>query len=285
MKLIKFLFIFTIIYTLMIFKPLTAQTNVQAGLYIGVDLNGRFSPYLDGGGKILLFYRFISDVFPGYIWEGIQTDLGISDHISAEMNRLTLFVNSSISQYFNIDVKVSMLNYYLSYANRGFINFDSPRDDFGTNGINAAHKTSNLSFEVEATPTFKISFLRSLFEGRGLILQAGVTFKYIYNMYGKYHLDYDLLLIRDQNDISYKLDSMFLFDLMPLTVGINYMLAYMNNTKQLWHSIGAYAHFQYEFLNRIYTEVNLRIGQYIYHPQYSASLYFDMNAMITYRII
>ncbi len=285
MKLIKFLFIFIIIYTLLIFKPLTAQTNMQSGLYIGADLNARFSPYLDGGGKILLFYRFISDVFPGYIWEGIKTDLGISDHISAEMNRLTLFVNSSISEYFNIDVKVSMLNYYLSYAKRGFINFNSPNDDFGTNSIANANKTANLSFEAEATPTFRISFLRSLFEGRGLTLQAGVTFKYVYNMYGKYHLDYDLLLIRDQNDISYKLDSMLLFDLMPLTVGINYMLAYMNNTKQLWHSIGAYAHFQYEFLNRIYTEVNVRIGQYISHPQYPATLYFDMNAMVTYRII
>ena len=55
MKLIKFLFIFTIIYTLIIIKPLGAQTNLQAGLYIGADLNGRFSPYMDGGGKIMLF--------------------------------------------------------------------------------------------------------------------------------------------------------------------------------------------------------------------------------------
>lgn len=178
-----------------------------------------------------------------------------------------------------------MLNYYLSYAKRGFVNFDSPKDEFGTNGIANAPKTSNLSFEAEVTPTFKVSLFRSLFEGRGLILQAGLTFKYAYNMFGKYHLDYDLLLIRDQNDISYKLDSMILFDLMPLTVGINYMLAYMNNTKQLWHSIGAYAHFQYEFINRIYTEVNLRIGQYLGHPEFPATLYFDMNAMITYRII
>ncbi|WP_300752438.1 toxin A [uncultured Brachyspira sp.] len=284
MKLLKFLIIF-ILYALVILKPLNAQTNMQAGLYIGADLNARFSPYLDGGGKIMLFYRFISDVFPGYIWEGIKTDVGISDHISAEMNRLTLFVNSSISEYFNIDVKVSMLNYYLSYAKRGFVNFNSPSDDFGTNSIANAQKTSNISFEAEATPTFKVSFLRSLFEGRGLTLQAGLTFKYAYNRYGKYYLDYDLLLIRDQNDISYKLDAMLLFDLMPLTVGINYMLAYMNNTKQLWHSIGAYAHFQYEFLNRIYTEVNVKIGQYIAHPQFPATLYFDMNAMITYRII
>lgn len=284
MKLLKFLIIF-ILYALVILKPLNAQTNMQAGLYIGADLNARFSPYLDGGGKIMLFYRFISDVFPGYIWEGIKTDVGISDHISAEMNRLTFFVNSSISEYFNIDVKVSMLNYYLSYAKRGFVNFNSPSDKFGTEEIANAPKTSNISFEAEATPTFKVSFLKSLFEGRGLTLQAGLTFKYAYNRYGKYYLDYDLLLIRDQNDISYKLDSMLLFDLMPLTVGINYMLAYMNNTKQLWHSIGAYAHFQYEFLNRIYTEVNLKIGQYIAHPQFPATLYFDMNAMITYRII
>lgn len=284
MKLLKFLIIF-ILYALVILKPLNAQTNMQAGLYIGADLNARFSPYLDGGGKIMLFYRFISDVFPGYIWEGIKTDVGISDHISAEMNRLTFFVNSSISEYFNIDVKVSMLNYYLSYAKRGFVNFNSPSDKFGTEEIANAPKTSNISFEAEATPTFKVSFLRSLFEGRGLTLQAGLTFKYAYNRYGKYYLDYDLLLIRDQNDISYKLDAMLLFDLMPLTVGINYMLAYMNNTKQLWHSIGAYAHFQYEFLNRIYTEVNLKIGQYIAHPQFTATLYFDMNAMITYRII
>ncbi|WP_304354582.1 toxin A [Brachyspira innocens] len=284
MKLLKFLIIF-ILYALVILKPLNAQTNMQEGLYIGADLNGRFSPYLDGGGKIMLFYRFISDVFPGYIWEGIKTDVGISDHISAEMNRLTFFVNSSISEYFNIDVKVSMLNYYLSYAKRGFVNFNSPSDKFGTEEIANAPKTSNISFEAEATPTFKVSFLKSLFEGRGLTLQAGLTFKYAYNRYGKYYLDYDLLLIRDQNDISYKLDAMLLFDLMPLTVGINYMLAYMNNTKQLWHSIGAYAHFQYEFLNRIYTEVNLKIGQYIAHPQFPATLYFDMNAMITYRII
>ena len=284
MKLLKFLIIF-ILYALVILKPLNAQTNMQAGLYIGADLNARFSPYLDGGGKIMLFYRFISDVFPGYIWEGIKTDVGISDHISAEMNRLTFFVNSSISEYFNIYVKVSMLNYYLSYAKRGFVNFNSPSDKFGTEEIANAPKTSNISFEAEATPTFKVSFLKSLFEGRGLTLQAGLTFKYAYNRYGKYYLDYDLLLIRDQNDISYKLDAMLLFDLMPLTVGINYMLAYMNNTKQLWHSIGAYAHFQYEFLNRIYTEVNLKIGQYIAHPQFPATLYFDMNAMITYRII
>lgn len=285
MKLIRFLFIVLITYTLMIFQPLMAQTNMQEGLIVGVDLNGRFSPYFDGGGKFMLFYRFISDVFPGYIWEGIKTDFGISDHISAEMNKLTIFVNSSISEYFNIDVKLSMLNYYLSYAKRGFVNFNSPNEKFGTGEIANANKTANTSFEAEATPTFKVSFLKSLFEGRGLILQAGLTFKYVYNMFGKYHLDYDLLLIRDQNDISYKLDSMLLFDLMPLTVGINYMLAYMNNTKQLWHSIGAYAHFQYEFINRIYTEVNLRIGQYLGHPEFPATLYFDMNAMITYRII
>ena len=285
MKLIRFLFIVVITYTLIMFQPLMAQTNMQEGLIVGVDLNGRFSPYLDGGGKVILFYRFISDVFPGYIWEGIKTDFGISDHISAEMNKLTLFVNSSISEYFNIDVRLSMMNYYLSYTKRGFVNFNSPNDKFGTDDIANANKTHNTSFEAEATPTFKVSFLRSLFEGRGLILQAGLTFKYVYNMLGKYHLDYDLLLIRDQNDISYKLDSMLLFDLMPLTVGINYMLAYMNNTKQLWHSIGAYAHFQYEFLNRIYTEVNLKIGQYITHPAFSSSLYFDMNAMVTFRIL
>ena len=284
MKLIKFVFIL-IIYIFVIFKPLTAQTNMQSGLYIGADLNGRFSPYLDGGGRIFLFYRFISDVFPGYIWEGIKTDVGISDHISAEMNRLTIFANTSIISYFNIDAKVSLLNYYTSYAKRGFVNFNSPNDEFGTNEILNAPKTSNISFEAEVTPTFKVSFLQFLFEGRGLTLQAGLTFKYSHNQNGKYHLDYDLLLIRDQDDISYKLDSMLLFDLMPLSVGINYMLAYMNNTKQLWHSIGAYAHFQYEFLNRIYTEVNLRIGQYIAHPQFQASLYFDMNAMLTYRII
>ena len=285
MKLIRFLFIVVITYTLIMFQPLMAQTNMQEGLIVGVDLNGRFSPYLDGGGKVILFYRFISDVFPGYIWEGIKTDFGISDHISAEMNKLTLFVNSSISEYFNIDVRLSMMNYYLSYAKRGFVNFNSPNDKFGTDDIANANKTHNTSFEAEATPTFKVSFLRSLFEGRGLILQAGLTFKYVYNMLGKYHLDYDLLLIRDQNDISYKLDAMLLFDLMPLSVGINYMLAYMNNTKQLWHSIGAYGHFQYEFLNRIYTEVNLKIGQYIAHPEFRATLYFDMNAMVTFRII
>ncbi|WP_028329513.1 hypothetical protein [Brachyspira alvinipulli] len=284
MKLIKFVFILTI-YIFLIFKPLIAQTNMQSGLYIGADLNGRFSPYLDGGGRIFLFYRFISDVFPGYIWEGIKTDIGISDHISAEMNRFTVFLNISITSYFTIDAKVSLLNYYLSYAKRGFVNFDSPDSDFGTNGILNAHKTSNISLEAEITPTFRVSFLKSLFEGRGLTLQAGVTFKYAHNQYGKYHLDYDLLLIRDQDDISYKLDTMLLFDLMPLSVGINYMLAYMNNTKQLWQSIGAYAHFQYEFLNRIYTEVNLKIGQYMTHPQFKATLYFDMNAMITYRII
>ena len=138
MKLIKFLIVF-LIYIFVIFKPLSAQTNMQAGLYIGVDLNGRFSPYLDGGGRILLFYRFISDVFPGYIWEGIKTDVGISDHISAEMNRLTIFVNSSISEYFNIDAKISMLNYYLSYAKRGFANFDSVT--YGTNWIEKDPKT------------------------------------------------------------------------------------------------------------------------------------------------
>ncbi len=284
MKQIKFLYIF-IIYALIIFKPLKAQTNMQAGLYIGADLNGRFSPYFDGGGRIMLFYRFISDMFPGYIWEGIKTDVGMEDHISAEMNRLTFFVNSSISEYFNIDVKLSMLNYYLSYAKRGFVNFNSPNDDFSVSGISSAHKTSNLSFEAEVTPTFKISFLKSLFDGRGLTIQAGLAFKYAYNKFGKYYLDYDLLLIRDQNDISYKLDSMFIFDLMPLKVGVNYMLAYMNNTKQLWHSIGAYANFEYEFLNRIYTEIDLKIGQYIEHPKFTATLYFDLNAMITYRII
>lgn len=285
MKSIKFLFFASIIHILIIYAPLFTQTNMQAGLYIGANLNADFSPYLDGGGSIMLFYRFISDVFPGYIWEGIKTDIGITDHINPEMNKLILFVNSSISQYFNIDVKVAMLNYYTSYAKRGFIHLDSPNSDFDKNAINNAVKTSNISFEAEATPTFKISLFKSLFEGRGLTLQAGLSFKYIYNIFGKYHLDYDLLLIRDQNDISYKLDTMILFDLLPLTVGINYMLAYMNNTKQLWHSIGAYGHFQYEFLNRFYTEVNLKIGQYLAHPQYTTKLYFDMNAMITYRII
>ena len=274
-----------IIYTLIIFKPIMAQTNIQSGLYIGLDMNGRFSPYFDGGGKILLFYRFISDVFPGYIWEGINTDLGISDHISAEMNRVTIFVNSSISKYFTIDIKMSMLNYYLSYAKRGFVNFNSPNSDFSTNAIESAYKTSNISVELEATPIFRVSFLEFLFEGSGLILQAGLTFKYSHNKNGKYHLDYDLLLIRDQDDISYKFDAMLLFNLSPLSVGVNYMLAYMNNTKQLWHSIGAYVHFRYEFLNRFYLEVNGKAGQYISHPEFPSTLYLDINTMLICRII
>ena len=61
MKSIKFVFIFFIL----IFSSIMAQTNIQSGLYIGAELKGNFSPYLDGGGQLTLFYRFISDVFPG----------------------------------------------------------------------------------------------------------------------------------------------------------------------------------------------------------------------------
>ena len=285
MKSIKFVFIFTIIFVrLIISTPLMAQTNIQSGLYVGAKLNGNFFPYLDGGGEFTLFYRFISDVFPGYIWEGIKTDLGIGDYITAENNRLTVFVDTSIVEYFNINAKLSFLNYY-TFAKRGFVNFENISDSFDTNEIKNANKTENISLEAEITPTFKIEFLKMLFDGRGIILQAGLTFKYAYIKYGKYHLDYDLLLIRDKNDISYKLDSILIFNLYPLSVGINYMLAYMNNTKQLWQTIGAYAHLEWEFINRIYTEANLKIGQYIYHPMFSARLYFDLNAMMTFRII
>ena len=70
-----------------------------------------------------------------------------------------------------------------------------------------------------------------------------------------------------------------------MSVGLNYMLAYMNNTKQLWQSIGAYAHLEWELLNRIYMEANLRIGEYISHPAFRKNLYADMNALITFRII
>lgn len=283
MKLIRFLLIFIIIF-ISIFKGLSAQTNIQSGLYIGAKLNGIFFPYLDGGGEIKLFYRFISDVFPGYIWEGIKTDLGISDYITAENNKLTIFVDASIVEYFNINAKLSFLNYY-TFAKRGFVNFESVNQSFDTNELNNANKSENISFEAEITPTFKVEFLKMLFEGRGIILQAGLTFKYAFIKYGKYHLDYDLLLIRDKNDISYKLDSMLIFNLYPLSVGINYMLAYMNNTKHLWQTIGAYAHLEWEFINRIYTEANLKIGQYIYHPMFRARLYLDINAMMTFRII
>ena len=284
MKLIKFVIVFIIIFNPLIFSPLTAQTNIQSGLYIGAELKGNFSPYLDGGGQLTLFYRFISDVFPGYIWEGIKTDVGISDYMTAENNKLTIFADTSIIEYVNINAKLSFLNYY-TFGQRGFVNFASSNQSFSTNEIENANKTENISFEAEITPTFKFEFLKNMFEGRGIVLQAGLTFKYAYIKYGKYHLDYDLLLIRDQNDISYKLDTLLIANLYPMSVGLNYMLAYMNNTKQLWQSIGAYAHLEWELLNRIYMEANLKIGEYISHPAFKKNLYADMNAMITFRII
>ena len=284
MKLIKFVIVFIIIFNLLIFKSLIAQTNIQSGLYIGAELKGNFSPYLDGGGKLTLFYRFISDVFPGYIWQGIRTDVGISDYMTAENNKLTVFADASIIEYVNINAKLSFLNYY-TFGQRGFVNFESSNQSFSTNEIEIANKTENISFEAEITPTFKVEFLKMLFEGRGIILQAGLTFKYAFIKYGKYHLDYDLLLIRDKNDISYKLDTLLIANLYPMSVGLNYMLAYMNNTKQLWQSIGAYAHLEWELLNRIYMEANLRIGEYISHPAFRKNLYADMNALITFRII
>lgn len=283
MKLIKFIFVFIIIFNPLISSPLIAQTNVQSGLYIGAELKGNFSPYLDGGGQLTLFYRFISDVFPVYTWKNIITDVGISDYMTAENNKITVFADSSIMEYVNIDAKLSFLNYY-TFGKRGFVNFDSPHESFDTNEIENANKTENISLEAEITPTFKVELFKSMFEGRGLIIQAGLTFKYVYIKQGKYHLDYDLLLIRDKNDISYKLDSLLIANLYPMSVGLNYMLAYMNNTKQLWQSIGAYAHLEYELLNRIYMEANLRIGEYIEHPVFKKRLYADMNAMITFKI-
>ena len=284
MKLIKFVIVFIIIFNLLIFKSLIAQTNIQSGLYIGAELKGNFSPYLDGGGKLTLFYRFISDVFPGYIWQGIRTDVGISDYMTAENNKLTIFTDTSIIEYVNINAKLSFLNYY-TFGQRGFVNFESSNQSFSTNEIENANKTENISFEAEITPTFKFEFLKNMFDGRGIIIQAGLTFKYGYIKNGKYHLDYDLLLIRDKNDISYKLDALLIANLYPMSVGLNYMLAYMNNTKQLWQSIGAYAHLEWELLNRIYMEANLRIGEYISHPAFRKNLYADMNAIITFRII
>lgn len=283
MKLTKFIFVFIIIFNPLIFYTLMAQTNVQSGLYIGAELKGNFSPYLDGGGQLTLFYRFISDVFPVYTWKNIITDVGISDYMTAENNKITVFADSSIMEYVNINAKLSFLNYY-TFGKRGFVNFDSPHESFDTNEIENANKTENISLEAEITPTFKVELFKSMFEGRGLIIQAGLTFKYVYIKQGKYHLDYDLLLIRDKNDISYKLDSLLIANLYPMSVGLNYMLAYMNNTKQLWQSIGAYAHLEYELLNRIYMEANLRIGEYIEHPVFKKRLYADMNAMITFKI-
>lgn len=283
MKLIKFIFVFIIIFNPLISSPLIAQTNAQSGLYIGAELKGNFSPYLDGGGQLTLFYRFISDVFPVYTWKNIITDVGISDYMTAENNKITVFADSSIMEYVNINAKLSFLNYY-TFGKRGFVNFDSPHESFDTNEIENANKTENISLEAEITPTFKVELFKSMFEGRGLIIQAGLTFKYVYIKQGKYHLDYDLLLIRDKNDISYKLDSLLIANLYPMSVGLNYMLAYMNNTKQLWQSIGAYAHLEYELLNRIYMEANLRIGEYIEHPVFKKRLYADMNAMITFKI-
>ena len=280
MKLIKFLIVIYLIVT----PILHAQTNIQPGLYIRGDLDGYFFPYLDGGGELSLYYRFITDVFPGYIWEGVRTDIGISDHLDAERNKLKIYVDSSISKYFNINASASLVNYYTA-GKRGFVNFESANVAVDTNAINKALKTDNISFEAEATPTFMLPLFNNLFDGTGLIIQAALTFKYAYVNNGKYFLDYELLLVREQNDISYKLDSMILFDLYPLSVGINYMLAYINNTKQLWHSIGAYAHFEYEFLSRFYTEVNLKIGQYISHPSYTGKLYFNMDAGLVFKII
>ena len=284
MKLIKFVIVFIIIFNLLIFKSLIAQTNIQSGLYVGAELKGNFSPYLDGGGQLTLFYRFISDVFPGYIWQGIKTDVGISDYMTAENNKLTIFADTSIIEYVNINAKLSFLNYY-TFGKRGFVNFESSNQSFSTNEIESANKTENISFEAEITPTFKFEFLKNMFEGRGIVIQAGLNFKYAYIKNGKYHLDYDLLLIRDKNDISYKLDTLLIANLYPMSVGLNYMLAYMNNTKQLWQSIGAYAHLEWELLNRIYMEANLRIGEYISHPAFKKNLYADMNALITFRII
>ena len=284
MKLIKFVIVFIIIFNPLIFNSLIAQTNIQSGLYIGAELKGNFSPYLDGGGQLTLFYRFISDVFPGYIWQGIRTDVGISDYMTAENNKLTVFADTSIIEYVNINAKLSFLNYY-TFGKRGFVNFENANRSFSSNDIKSANKTENISLEAEITPTFKVELFKNLFEGRGIVIQAGLTFKYGYIKYGKYHLDYDLLLIRDKNDISYKLDALLMANLYPMSVGLNYMLAYMNNTKQLWQSIGAYAHLEWELLNRIYMEANLRIGEYISHPAFRKNLYADMNALITFRII
>ncbi len=281
MKIIRII----IIYLVLLSPLMGQQANLQSGLYIATDLRGNFYPYIHGGGSIILFYRFISDVFPGYIWEGIKTDVGIYDYISAEKNNFTLFVSSSISKYFDIDTKVAFNSYYTS-AKRGLIVFDDKNASYNFDGIEKAHKESAFGFEVAIKPTLRYEFFENLFDGRGIILQVATTIKYAFaNTDSEYYLDYDLLLLREFSDFSYEFDSLLLFNLSPMSVGVNYMLGYVQNTKNIWHKLGIYANLRYDFFNRLYLDVNGKIGQYLYHTMYPGTLYFDVNTMISFKIL
>lgn len=284
MRIKKILYI-PLLYLFVTASALFSQTNnIQSGLYISTLLKANFVPYLDGGFNVSLYYRFLSDSFPGYEWDGIKTDVGIENYFTAERNALSIFVNTSISKYFDLKTRTSIVNYY-TVMKRGFISFDSINSDYGLGVINDAAKTDDWTFEAEIVPTLKVSVLDFLFDKTGLILQAGVAIKYGYANRGNYYYDYDLLMLRSKNDFSYKFDALIIFDITPISVGIHYRLIFMQNTKALGHSIGAYAHFEYYFLNRFYVESQLYIGQYIAYPNFSGKLYFDLEAMLSYRII
>lgn len=283
MKLKKILYII-FIYLFMNVTYLFSQTNVQSGLYIRALLNANFAPYLDGGVNFALYYRFASEVLPGYAWNGTKTDVGIHNYFTAERNVLSFFVDTTISRYFELNTRVSIVNYY-TVMKRGFISFDSINSDYGLGVINGANKTGGWVFEAETTPTLKVSVLNFLFDRTGLILQAGVTIKYAYADKSNYYYDYDLLMLRSKHDISYKFDAFIIFDIKPISVGVHYKLIFMQSTKAFGHSIGAYAHFEYYFLNRFFVDANLYIGQYIAYPNLSGKLYFDLNTSLSYRII
>lgn len=278
-----------IIYIFSIFALSTpilkAQSVIQEGLYVSALTKGAFVSIYDFTFEASIFYRFSSQKIPGFLFDETKTDVGIKNETTLERNSSSIFFESIPSRFFNIYASASLVKYFVSPAlPRGFINLER-YSAFDKNSIKSAKKSDNIGFEAVITPMLKVDILKFFVKDSSLILQTSVDIKYAYMDKSDYFFDYELLMIRKNNDFSYLFNGMIIFDLKPISVGVNYKLTYMQTLDIVGHALGVYIYIDYSFFERLYVNVKGNIGQYLKYPNLSGSLYLDISAKFTYRIL
>lgn len=268
-------------------ENLRDKTILGKGLYIETDLIGYIGPIYDFGFNLNLFYRFVNKIPINSFWNEVKTDIGIKNQFRLEQDTVSLFLNSSVSRYFTISGRASVVSYFAT-INRGFVGFTDKdnTDDFSLDNVLNGSKNNATALELEITPTFKLAFLKDIFINTGLSIEAGLSIKYAYTDASDYYYDYDLLLLRGSNDVSYKLDTRLVFDMTPFGVGIQYTLSYIQNTELLGQTIGAYINYDHYFIgNRLYINSIGYVGQYITQPNLSGKLYFTLIVRLGYKLM
>ena len=295
-QLMKHIIIFTLLLlnSVFLYTQELEETNdletppiIDKGLYIETDLIGYISPMYNFSFNLRLFYRFTNEKPNGVFWSDFKTDVGVENKFKLEQDIMTFFVDFTPSRYFTINGNGSIVAYFRG-AKRGFVGFD---DNVGIESyqvddiLNGSRKNA-LAIEIEVTPTFKLDFLKDIFINTGLSVEIGLSIKYAYTEADNYYYDYELFLIRKNSDISYKFDTKLVFDMEPVGVGIQYTVTYIQYTKLLGQTIGAYIDYDHYFFdNTLYVKAIADVGQYIDYPNLSGTLYFSFMATLGYKLI